>query len=450
MKPAAAQPWCRAASSRSLRTLLVAAIALALVLAGPGRAAASANYQKPRARVAHTTGARLTGAQLQGDATATELTLRLSASVPYKVYQLQEPARVVVDLPATVAASSLRLPAAGGLISSLRAAPHAGLYRVVMQLRQPLKAAPAVVASRVSSGFQLQLSLREGAAVAPRPVRDDSSDDAGDDAESTVAQPTARESASSASPPRTVRPEHMPTSRDIVVAIDAGHGGEDPGASGQGGTHEKDVVLAIARALAARLNERPGMRAVLTRDADRLIDLRERMERARSSHADLFVSIHADAVRDRSIAGASVYTLSYRGASSEAAKRLADHENALVLKGGTSLANVDPALASVLLDVSQEANMGASVEAADEVLNSLDRVGAIRKKVVQHAAFVVLKSPDLPSMLVETAYISNPAEERKLRSSAYQGQLAGAIEAGIVSYFRAHPPDGTAYTARLR
>jgi N-acetylmuramoyl-L-alanine amidase len=247
-----------------------------------------------------------------------------------------------------------------------------------------------------------------------------------------------------------VRPEHLPTGRDIVVAVDAGHGGDDPGATGRSGTREKDVVLAIARALAARLNERPGMRAVLTREGDRLIDLRERMERARSAHADLFVSIHADAVRDRSIAGASVYTLSYRGASSEAAKRLADHENALVLKGGTSLANVDPALASVLLDVSQEANMGASVEAADEVLEALDRVGAVRKKIVQHAAFVVLKSPDLPSMLVETAYISNPTEERKLRSASYQAQLAAAIEAGVVAYFRLHPPDSSAYTARIR
>jgi N-acetylmuramoyl-L-alanine amidase len=417
--------------------MLALLLALALGLSWADRAKASAHYQKPKARAAHATGVRLTGAALQSDAAATALTLRLSGAVPYKVYQLLQPVRVVIDLPATAAATNLRLPAAGGLIASLRAAPHAGLYRVVLQLRKPLTAAPVVMSSRASSGYQLQVSLRDGAAL---PVAA---------ASESVAPAVARDDDDSASA-RTVRPEHMPTSRDIVVAVDAGHGGEDPGASGQGGTHEKDVVLAIARALAARIDERPGMRAVLTRDADRLIDLRERMERARSSHADLFVSIHADAVRDRSIAGASVYTLSYRGASSEAAKRLADHENALVLKGGTSLATVDPALASVLLDVSQEANMGASVEAADEVLNSLDRVGAIRKKVVQHAAFVVLKSPDLPSMLVETAYISNPAEERKLRSSAYQAQLAAAIEAGIVSYFRSHPPDGTAYTARLR
>jgi len=437
MNDAAAQSWRREGASRPLRSFLTLLLALALGLSWADRAGASAHYQKPKARAAHAAGVRLTGAALQSDAAATELTLRLSGVVPYKVYQLQEPVRVVIDLPATAAATSLRLPAAGGLISSLRAAPHAGLYRVVLQLRQPLKAAPMVMASRANAGYQLQVSLRDGTAQAVAA------------ASASVAPAVAHDDDDSA-PARTVRPEHMPTSRDIVVAVDAGHGGEDPGASGQGGTHEKDVVLAIARALAARINERPGMRAVLTRDADRLIDLRERMERARSSHADLFVSIHADAVRDRSIAGASVYTLSYRGASSEAAKRLADHENALVLKGGTSLAKIDPALASVLLDVSQEANMGASVEAADEVLNSLDRVGAVRKKVVQHAAFVVLKSPDLPSMLVETAYISNPAEERKLRSSAYQAQLAAAIEAGIVGYFRSHPPDGTAYTARLR
>jgi N-acetylmuramoyl-L-alanine amidase len=403
--------------------------ALLLALAGADRSVAAARTHHAHAAPTRAARAQLQGAALQSDAGFAELTLRLSATVPPKVYQLGSPARVVIDLPATVGAASLHMPAASGLIAGLRAAPHAGLYRVVLELREPLRAAPALVVSGSGAGYQLRLRL-SSADVSP--------------VQSAAAPSSSGPSA------HTVRPEHMPGSREIVVAIDAGHGGDDPGASGRGGTHEKDVVLAIARALAARLNERPGMRAVLTRDADRLIDLRERMERARSAHADLFVSIHADAVRDRSIAGASVYTLSYRGASSEAAKRLADHENALVLKGGTSLAGVDPALASVLLDVSQEANMGASVEAADEVLVALDRVGAVRKKVVQHAAFVVLKSPDLPSMLVETAYISNPEEERKLRSPGYQSQLAAAIEAGVVAYFRSHPPDGTEYTARLR
>ena len=433
MMHAPSQFWRNAIVGGPPGLLLPVLMALLLALAWAGPTLASGHYHRFKPAAARPAGVQLQSATLQADPAAAQLTLRLSAAVPYKVYQLRAPARVVIDLPATVGAAKLRLPAAAGPIVSLRAAPHAGLYRVVLQLRKPLLAAPAVLATAMSPGYQLRVRL---------------GDDDAPDAEAVSAAPA--QPGSLPEPARAVRPEHMPSSRDIVIAVDAGHGGDDPGASGQGGTHEKDVVLAIARALAARLNERPGMRAVLTRDGDRLIDLRERMERARSAHADLFVSIHADAVRDRSIAGASVYTLSYRGASSEAAKRLADHENALVLKGGTSLADVDPALASVLLDVSQEANMGASVEAADEVLNALDRVGAIRKKLVQHAAFVVLKSPDLPSMLVETAYISNPSEERKLRSSGYQAQLAAAIEAGVVSYFRSHPPDGTAYTARLR
>jgi len=247
-------------------------------------------------------------------------------------------------------------------------------------------------------------------------------------------------------PVRTVRDE----GRDVVVVIDAGHGGEDPGASGPGGTHEKDVVLPIARALAERLNRQPGVRAVLTRDTDRFIELRERMDKARTARADLFVSVHADAVRDHDIGGASVYTLSYRGASSEAARFLADRENAAVLKGGVELSSANAELNALLLDVAQSANMGASVEAADQVLRSLDRVGAVHKREVQHAAFVVLKSPDVPSMLVETAYISNPAEERRLRSAGYQQQLAQAIEAGVLDYFRAHPPDGTLYAAQRK
>jgi N-acetylmuramoyl-L-alanine amidase len=155
-------------------------------------------------------------------------------------------------------------------------------------------------------------------------------------------------------------------------------------------------------------------------------------------------------VRDHDIGGASVYTLSYRGASSEAARFLADRENAAVLKGGVELSGANAELNALLLDVAQSANMGASVEAADEVLRSLDRVGAVHRREVQHAAFVVLKSPDVPSMLVETAYISNPAEERRLRSAAWQQQLAQAIEAGVLGYFHQHPPDGTLFAAQRK
>jgi N-acetylmuramoyl-L-alanine amidase len=240
--------------------------------------------------------------------------------------------------------------------------------------------------------------------------------------------------------------------RTVVIAVDAGHGGDDPGASGPGGTHEKDVTLAIARALAARIDHEPGMRAVLTRDGDYFVELAQRRERAKAGHADMFVSIHADAIRDREVSGASVYILSERGASSQAARILAEEQNAADLKGGVSFARQKAELRPVLLDLSQNESMGESSEAADGVLNSLDRVGAIRKREVQQAAFVVLKSPPsgdvrsiIPSMLIETAYISNPAEERLLRTPAQQQRLADAICDGISGYFRKFPPEGSLF-----
>ena len=363
------------------------------------------------------------------DANGSALVLRLSASRQPRLLILNSPRRLVIDLPDTRRDARLALPTAGDG-TTVRGGPRArGTYRLVLESAGLPAAPPRASALAAKGGYQLRIPL------------------------GTTAPPaaTATVASVSASPVNeTVRIAHGPGAdgRDIVVAVDAGHGGEDPGASGPGGTHEKDVTLAIARALAERLNARPGIRAVLTRDSDRLIDLRERFTRARNAHADLFVSIHADSVRDRSIAGASVYTLSYHGASSEAARQLADRENANV--GRVSLAGVNPELASVLLDAAQSQMMGASVEAADQVLEALDDVGAVRKKVVQHAAFIVLKSVDVPSMLVETAYISNPAEERKLRSASYQQQLAHAIELGVVKYFQRHPPDGTNYATSRR
>ncbi len=381
--------------------------------------------------------ALLRSASLDPAAGSTTLVLALSAPRQPRLLVLRSPHRLVIDLPDTRQSSSLSLASAAP-VTALRGAARAhGGYRLVVELSARPMSAPRAQAVATATGYQLRIPL-------------------GIAAPSTGATPAITPATSTAAPPapgaRAVQPAHSPgrAGRDIVVAVDAGHGGEDPGASGPAGTHEKDVTLAIARSLAARLNARPGIRAVLTRDSDRLIDLRERFERARNAHADLFVSIHADSVRDRGIAGASVYTLSYHGASSEAAKRLADRENATVLKGGVALADVDPQVRSILLDVAQSANMGASVEAADEVLGALDGVGAVRKRVVQHAGFVVLKSPDVPSMLVETAYISNPAEERKLRSAAYQERLARAIESGVVSYFQRHPPDGTNYANARR
>jgi N-acetylmuramoyl-L-alanine amidase len=233
--------------------------------------------------------------------------------------------------------------------------------------------------------------------------------------------------------------------RDVVVAVDAGHGGQDPGATGRGGTREKDVVLAIARALAARINGEPGMRAVLTRNRDEFLVLRERIRRARVAKADMFISVHADSIANRDVSGASVYVLSERGASNETARWLAERENAADLMGGVSLDDKDNTLASVLLDLSQSANISASMTAAQRVLAQLDGVGQVRKSEVQQAGFVVLKSPDIPSMLVETAYISNPSEELRLRNPRQQAGVADAIFSGVRSYFERNPPAGTRF-----
>jgi N-acetylmuramoyl-L-alanine amidase len=243
---------------------------------------------------------------------------------------------------------------------------------------------------------------------------------------------------------RPLRAAHAPPdARDLIIAVDAGHGGEDPGAIGKNGTREKDVVLAIARQLSAQINAESGMRAVLTRDGDYFVPLRDRMRRARAHQADLFVSVHADAIADRSVDGSSVYILSQHGASNEAARWLADRENASDLIGGVSLDDKSDLLASVLLDVSQTVAMNASQVAAERVLRQLSQAGEVRKPQVQQAGFMVLKSPDIPSMLVETAYISNPQEERRLRTSAQQAKLAAAIHRGVHDYFYANPPTGT-------
>jgi N-acetylmuramoyl-L-alanine amidase len=348
---------------------------------------------------------------IAGGADGPSVELRLSAPVTPHSFALSHPHRLVIDLPATRQALRRTLPRAVAPITSVR---------VVMEFAAGTSAELAPITTTTHGESLLRVATRI-------------------------------EDVSSARVPAPIVPVHAPGSddRDIVIAVDAGHGGEDPGASGPGGTHEKQVTLAIARALAERINATPGMRAVLTRSSDVFVPLRERAGRARSARADLFVSIHADAVRDREVEGASVYVLSERGASSEAARFLADRENSADLKG-VSLAGRSESLASVLVDLSQSAAMGSSVEAASVVLGSLDHVGAVRKREVQHAGFVVLKSPDMPSMLVETAYISNPGEERKLRSSNYQRKLAAAIGEGIMGYFRDHPPDGTRYASARR
>jgi N-acetylmuramoyl-L-alanine amidase len=228
--------------------------------------------------------------------------------------------------------------------------------------------------------------------------------------------------------------------RLITVAIDAGHGGEDPGARGASGTHEKDVTLAIAKKLKAKLDAEPNMRGVLTRDADYFIPLHGRVVKARKLQADLFVSIHADAFVKPEARGSSVFALSERGATSAMARYLAKKENESDLIGGVSLDVKDPYLAKTLLDLSQTATINDSLKLAKAVLGHLGEINTLHKSAVEQAGFAVLKSPDIPSILVETAFISNPEEERRLNDDAYQNKMADAILSGIKRYFASNPP----------
>jgi len=236
--------------------------------------------------------------------------------------------------------------------------------------------------------------------------------------------------------------------RKLVVAIDAGHGGKDPGAHGPSGVNEKVVTLAVARELARQINADPGMRAVLIRDSDSFVPLKDRYMKARAAQADLFISIHADASPNNSASGASVFVLSTRGATSQAARWLADKENAADLVGGVSLDEKDYNLAAVLLDLSQSATMRASDDIANQVLGSLKNVGKAHKPAIERANFVVLRSPDVPSMLIETGFITNPSEERRLNDPGYRNRLASAIAQGVRKYFTDQPPAGTWYASR--
>lgn len=342
---------------------------------------------------------------------ATRVVLDLDAPVEHRVFSLSNPDRIVIDLPRTGAARRLTMPTPRGFVAGVRTgARPGGELRVVLDLSGQVKPQSFLLAPEGQYGHRLVIDLKpdSGRAVVKRPP---------------------------------VTPS--PRGRDLVIAIDAGHGGKDPGASGPRGVREKDVVLAVARRLAAEIEREPGMKAVLIRDGDYYVSHRDRMQRARDQQADLFVSIHADAFRDASAQGATVYALSTKRASDEVARRLAERENASDLLGGVSLADKDDVLARVLLDLSQSAAISASMSAGHRVIERLGQVTRLRKRQVQQGPFLVLTSPDIPSILIETAYISNPKEEQALNNAQYQTDLARAVHAGIVDYFRANPPPGS-------
>ncbi|WP_421570647.1 N-acetylmuramoyl-L-alanine amidase [Stenotrophomonas sp. PD6] len=257
-------------------------------------------------------------------------------------------------------------------------------------------------------------------------------------------------------PPRPVMPSDASRikmqagMRPLVVAIDPGHGGQDPGAVGPTGKREKDITLAVARELARQVNATPGLKAFLTRDTDVFIPLPMRAQKARSAKADIFISIHADAAENRAATGSSVYVLSTKGASSQRARWLADKENAADLVGGVRLQQTEGTLANVLLDLAQSGYMKASEDAAGHVLGGLKRIGKNHKPNIERANFAVLRTSDMPAMLVETAFISNPDEERRLMDPAYQRQIAGAVLDGVHTFFSRQPPPGTLYAARAQ
>jgi N-acetylmuramoyl-L-alanine amidase len=361
--------------------------------------------------------AEIAGVRLWAGPDRTTVVFDLDEMPKYRLLQFKNPDRVVIDFFSTVTPQELRLPEAeNSPITGLRYARRAGSdLRVVLDLEQTLAVDASLLPPRKQYGHRLVLNLTGGKS----PAR-----------------------AAGAPAARAVRPDSG-GSRDIVVAVDAGHGGEDVGAIGPSGVYEKDIVLAISRELVAAINRLDGMRGVLVRNGDYYVGLRSRMVKARAAEADLFVSIHADAFKDRRVRGSSVYVLSQRGASSEAARWLAENENASDLIGGVSLDDKDDVLKSVLLDLSQTASLDASIDAANAILSGLKRLGKVHKRDVQHAGFMVLKSPDIPSLLIETAFISNPDEERRLRSKAFQRELAASMAAGIRAYFEQNTPPGT-------
>ena len=346
----------------------------------------------------------------------TRVVLDLSDSVDHSIFTLRGPDRLVIDLKDSRFSKQLsELPRGAGSVRAIRGAIRSnGQLRVVLDLNSAVRSRTFAAGPNATYGDRLVIDL----------------------------QPTGNlETVKRAS-------ESYRPGRDIVIAIDAGHGGHDPGSIGPRKTREKDVALQISRELARRINAEPGMKAVLIRDKDIYIDHRERTAIARRHKADLFVSVHADSVADRRARGASVYALSLKGASDEAARQLARRENASV--GGVSLDDKDDVLASVLLDLSQNASLSASLDVGKKVAGEMGKVAKMHRKTVQQAGFLVLKSPDLPSILVETAFISNPDEEKKLRDRGYQGRLSNSILAGIRNYFYTNPPPDTQIAMDLR
>ncbi|UCE89732.1 MAG: N-acetylmuramoyl-L-alanine amidase [Pseudomonadota bacterium] len=351
----------------------------------------------------------------------TRLVFDLNAPVQHSLFTLSGPERLVIDL--KNASLLTRMPAFDydkSLLRGIRHARHGERnLRVVLDLKGKVRPKSFVLKPNREYGHRLVIDLHQAKTV------------------------------SNNAPARTVQSmKRRP--RDIIVAIDAGHGGEDPGAVGRRGTREKDIALAVARRLERLIARERGMRAVMIRSGDYYVGLQQRVKKARQHRADLFISLHADAFRSPKAKGSSVFVVSHKGATSETARGLAESENSADLIGGVSLEEMDPLTRYVVVDMLKNSTMEDSHAVARGVLGSLKHVNALHKNRVEQAGFKVLKAPDIPSILVEMAFISNPSEEKRLRSAKYQQRMAEAVMKGVRAYFRKDPPPGTLLAARDR
>lgn len=373
---------------------------------------------------------------LDWNGTRPQLRVDLSAVPTYRITRSAQLTRMVLDLGNSTLAGALKAPPAShAAVARLASRQGKNGLQLLLDLKAP--AAHKVRLTKDQAGAHLFLEWLPSSA--PAVVS------SAKPAPSGPAPALAKTAATAASPPEPHKslPALHSGGRPFVVAIDAGHGGKDTGAIGPSGVREKDVVLNIARKLADFIRATPGLSAVMIRRSDEFVDLRERVEIARKARADLFVSLHADAHETDGARGSSVFTLSEHGASSEAARCLADSENAALL-GGLKLKDKNKLLASVLLDLSKNATLEESDKAAAKVLHELRKDFQLHHQEVQKAGFVVLKSLDIPSMLVETAFISNPDEEKNLLSPKHQDQVARSVFRGIRAYFAAGRPAGQA------
>ena len=412
----------------------------------------------------------------------TRLTIESDGEIKSRQFFIAEPPRLAVDIEGIDLIPALRelvakVKSDDPNISGIRVGQNApGVVRLVIDLKQPILpqvftlppvaayqyrlvfdlyptqvADPleALIAERLADKSQSQLRLDKtltptpiaspASPAAPDPLGELIARQSGKPASRTATLPGPDKTATKPAPETGLTPAGK-TDRLIIVALDPGHGGEDPGAIGPGGTREKDVVLQIAHRLRDRINQQPNMRAYLTRDADFFVPLHIRVQKARKVQADLFISIHADAFFTERPQGASVFALSDKGASSSAARWMADKENSADLVGGVNVKAKDAQVQKALLDMSTTAQINDSLKLGSAMLGEIGAVGKLHKPRVEQAGFAVLKAPDIPSVLVETAFISNPDEEAKLRSEAYQVQLADALMRGVSRYFARNPP----------